>query len=198
MANEVSYLEVNTPSGVKKVAAIHDTVTDVYYQWIGDPDMKINTDTQSFLHRGAIGAWTNLMTAQLNALAAGSHTALSTTQPDNSYASDTNPTPPTLVDFELSLSAMSGAPVYGAEVALYLLPQNSDGVNFPVNAVSPGILPSPMYKVGSFYLPAQAAAGCLHVMDVPLPPSKWGVVVENLSAVNMAATGNVLKYRTHF
>lgn len=144
------------------------------------------------------GAFTSLMTTDLNALASG-NAVLGTTAIDNS----------TNLDLEAEFSFLGGGSITAAGapyLGLYLYPLNGDGstygdARFGTAAAGPppqsylagyigGIPTGARTVIGSFARPD--AQG----FSIRLPRGFWKPVLHNGLGVALSATGNVLYYKT--
>lgn len=134
--------------------------------------------------------WTTCMSTELNALASG-NAILASADIDNSAALDR------YADFSINLpsAVFAGA---GANIALHLYPLNADGATYGDSkfvSAAPG--PPNGYCVGTFPLVVGTQAQTGTIYRVEQPPGKYRLVFVNNGGVALAATLNLLKYRTY-
>jgi len=132
--------------------------------------------------------WTQLMSTELNSLAAASSVGQSTgTNPayDNSGTASSC----FWADFELRVT-FGTAPTAGQTVDLYLIPLSSDGTSF-VDGTT-GILP-PTLLVGSWVVRAVTTAQIILLRNIPLPNDKFVLVVVNNTSQAFPGSGNTVK-----
>lgn len=146
---------------------------------------------------GAVGAYTTLMSAELNSLVNG-NAILGTSV----VANNTN------LDLAAEFSFTTGGsivPTGSPYMALYLYPLNQDGTSygdgrFASSAAGPppsnyyrgfcGLGTSTATAVGSFAIPGTS------IFQVPLPRGSFLPVFYNASGVTLSTSGNILAYRT--
>jgi hypothetical protein len=146
---------------------------------------------------GATSAYTSLMTTELNALAAGSAIAGTTT-----VANGTD------LDLYAEFSFTSGATITGSAtpyLSLFIYPLNGDGSTYGDNrfaSATAAVPPSNYYRgycglgignliqKGTFAIPGSSA------FQLPLPRGTWKPVLYNGANNALSATSNVLTYRT--
>lgn len=130
------------------------------------------------------------LTITIDSLTNGTYSGISTTEIDNSTGLYL------FCDFWLELGATSITPTAGAFCGLYIIP-TVDGTNYPTAAPAGTTSPGEGYFSGVF--PLLAAAGgsqksaCL---NVPIPPLKFKVIMQNNAGVTLS-TSNTIKYRRH-
>lgn len=146
---------------------------------------------------GAADSWTSLMTTELNALASG-NAVLGGTAVNNATNLDM------LAEFSFvggGSITTTGAPY----LALFLYPQNGDASSygdgrFATAAAGP---PPANYYRGYCGLPVGATtpkgyftAPGTAAFQIPVPRGLWKPVLYSLAGAALAASGNVLYYRT--
>jgi hypothetical protein len=150
--------------------------------------------TEKWIAGAGVGlTWTTIMSTDLNSLASGS-ALLQAADIGNDSALDL------LADFSLHLaSAAFVAPNFAA---LFLYPLNDDASTYgdgrfaSAAAMTSANAPSP-YWAGNFPLVAATQAQNGTVKGILLPPGKCRMVLWNQGGVNLASSGNTLKYRTY-
>ncbi len=107
---------------------------------------------------------------------------------------ETDGTNEVFINLELSLAAQASARDSGATVDVYLLP-SVDGSNycFGDDSTDP---PASAYA-GSFVLDAATTARRVALVNLPLPPLKFKLLLINNTGQALAASGNTLKHRLH-
>lgn len=138
------------------------------------------------------GGWTQMMSTELNALAANTGAVQATgTNPafDNTLAANSG----FLADCELQVT-FGVAPTAGLTVDLYLIPLSSTGgITFSDGSAT---IRQPSLYVGSFTLRNITTLQILTIRNVPIPFNKFIMSVLNNGDQAMAATGNTLNIYT--
>lgn len=147
--------------------------------------------TEKWIAGSGVGlTWTNLMTTELNSLVSG-NALLGGTSVAGGTSLDI------FADFSLTLaSAAFVAPNY---IGLYLYPLHDDASTYGdgrFGSAAAGPPPAVYFKAAIGIVAAtQAQTGV--VTGIVLPPGSWKPVLHNQGGVNLAASGNILKYRTY-
>lgn len=124
----------------------------------------------------------NVLTTELNTLAAATGKAVSAAQ-DNSANLDL------WADFELTVTFAS-APVLNSIVELFILPSLDGGTTYADGSST--VVPSPQLYAGGFAVRAVTTAQRLHLRGLPLPPGFYKLLVQNTTAQPFPASGSVL------
>lgn len=193
MALTLDFVTMKDASGAsKKMAMMHDTVADTWYQILGDPDNILNV--QAAIATGPIAAWTpTLYSTDLNALA-NAATVQSAGTIDNT-GSDTVMSYP-LIDFRFAnANAFGVAPALGFGLDVYLLPY-LDATTPPTPPASPTPPPANTL-VGTFPMLNQTAAQKVDLYNVPLGRYIYKVLIKNSTGQALPATGNTIGYVRH-
>jgi hypothetical protein len=127
---------------------------------------------------------TSILTTELNSLANAGLSALGTEVNNETDLAIYG-------DFELVLASLT--PTGTPYVALYLVPAVDNTPTYPDTAAS--FLP--IYLATQFPLATGAAAKRSTIVNIPIPPLKFKVLIENRTGVAFAASGNTLKIRKH-
>ena len=134
----------------------------------------------------ALGTLTSYLGAELNALANAGNVigaAIDNTANLNTYMA-----------VELFVNTQGVARSAGAYVSLYLLP-SVDGTNYAYGGAA--LTPSAQRLVGVFALDAAVTARYTVLVDLPIPPTKFMLLVQNNTGQAFAATLSTLKYRVY-
>ncbi len=132
------------------------------------------------------------LSTELNSLANGSITALS-----SEITNDSAATRFPYMEVELVIATQGLARTAGAFCALYLVSEVDD-TNYPDVATSTtGNEFMNAYYVASFPLDAATTARRLTIKQIDLPPSKFKLALSNATGQALAASSNTLKYRMY-
>lgn len=143
----------------------------------------------NILLKGYTAAAASVLTTELNSLADGSVTALSSEQ-DNGTNLDS------LADFVLDLASLTISST-SAFVSVYIVP-TVDGTNYPDWTSGAVANYHGQYHVGPILVKnVTAATARAELTRVPLPPGKFKVAVRNGVGAALAAASNTLKIRTY-
>ena len=115
----------------------------------------------------------------------------STTPLDNSSTLDL------YADLSISLGSVTtgaGTPY----LAIYLAPLNQDGTTYGDGVGSGTTAPAATYFVGNIMVPPSTTAVITGTLrGIVLPPGQFRFVFQNVLGVTLAASANVVKYRTY-
>jgi hypothetical protein len=142
---------------------------------------------------GAVATYTAAMGgSDPNSIVSG-NAILSTTQLDNSTALDM------FADFSISLGSVTTGAA-NPFIGLYVVPLNEDGTTygdgrFSSSAAGP---PSQAYFAGQIpCAPSTTAVITGTLRQVLLPPSKFKLIIYNFAGVTLAASANVVDWKTY-
>ena len=100
-------------------------------------------------------------------------------------------------DFELILASAAFGTGNDSHLRLYILPA-LDGTNYPTftgGNQTTGVPEIEQYSKGTFKTSETTAAQRITLLDVPLPDTSFKIVIRSLATVDLAASGNSLRYR---
>lgn len=123
------------------------------------------------------GAFTTLLSTELNALAAAGVSALSPTY-DNSTALDL------FGDFQIDVT-FGSAPTANGALQVFIIPA-PDGTNFGTAQFSGAI-------IGGWLIASNTTQQLYTIRGIPLPPSKFKIQLQNGASVAFPATGSTVK-----
>lgn len=139
------------------------------------------------------GAWTQLLSTELNSLASGSAALQSTgTNPafDNTAAGNL------FFAADIELVATFGTGPTAGTIDVYLLPLGSDSATYADGAGGASPVTSNAEYLCSFPVRAVTTAQRLVLSDVPIPGGQFIVeLLNNGTGQSLAASGNTLKIR---
>ncbi len=144
---------------------------------------------------GTLGSLTSYLTTTLNSLADDT-TDLGATVIDNQTNLDT------FMDLELTLASYDISAQSNPAVVVYIIESVDGGTDYDTatDAVSAAAsLPSADKIIAVIGLRVGTGAEAKTAVKsmVPIPPSKFKLLVRNETGVALAATGNILAYRTY-
>jgi hypothetical protein len=96
------------------------------------------------------------------------------------------------LSIELVLASLT--PTSGGRVNVYLIP-SVDATNYADGGDS--LDPTPEYLLTVLYLDTATAAKRKTAHNLPIPPLKFKLLIENVSGVSFAAASNTVKYRRY-
>src|SRR5262252_1838582 len=135
--------------------------------------------------------WTQLMSTELNSLAAAAG-ALQSVGTNVAYDNSGNVSSCFWADFELRVTFGTG-PTAGTTVDLYLIPLSSDGTNYVDGSAT---VQQVTLLVGSWVVRNVNTAQVLLLRNVPLPNDKFLVSVVNNTNQAFPASGSTVKVRS--
>lgn len=147
---------------------------------------------QKFIAGDGVGlSWTTAIGATDLDSKTNTTVVASTTPIDNSAALDL------YADLSISLGSITsgaGTPY----IAVYLAPLNEDGTTYGDGIGSGTTAPSATYWVGNIMVPPSTAAVITGTLrGIVLPPGSFRFVFQNMAGATLAASANVVKYRTY-